>query len=124
MQDGLFSCLTPLCLHALQKPFSQGAQEGSVEPGTPEGKVGSRPGMLHLPIHGAGVAMVGGMFPRTQASCYTPKLKVILLYRKQNINLVFSVKKNFVVMGQINFWHELTKLTLILIIYDSNLSSV
>lgn len=74
-------------------PSLQCTQEGSVEPGTPEGKVDGRPGMLYLPKHGADIVMVGGMFPRTPASCYTPKLKFILWYRKQKLNLVLSVKK-------------------------------
>lgn len=64
-----------------------------MEPGTPGGKVDSSPGMLHPPIHGADVATVRGMFPRTQESCYTTKLNFILLYRKKKINLVLSVKK-------------------------------
>lgn len=74
-----------------------------MEPGTPEGKVDCRPGMLYPPIHGSDVVMVRGMFPRRQASCYTPNLKFILLYRKQKLNLVLSVQKIVVVMGQINF---------------------
>lgn len=95
-----------------------------MEPGTPEGKMDGRPVMLYPPIQGADVVMVGGMFLRTWASRCTPKLKFILLYRKQKLSLALSVKKIVVAMEQINFWHEHTKLSLILRIYDSNLSSV
>lgn len=86
-----------------------------MEPGTPEGKVDGTPGMLYPPIHGADVVMVRGIFPRTQAFCYTSKLKFILLYRKQKLNLALSVKKKVAVMGQINFCQEHIKLSLILI---------
>lgn len=95
-----------------------------MKPGTPEGKVDSRTGMLYPPIHVAGRLRLGGMFPRTWASLYTSKLKFISLHRKQKLNLALGVRKIVVVMGQINFWHEQTKLSLILMIYGSNLSSV
>ena len=95
-----------------------------MEPGTPEGKVDGRIRMLYPPIRVAGTLRLGGLFLRTWASLYRSKLKFISLHRKQKLNLVLGVKKIVVVMDQINFWHEQTQLSLILMIFGSNSSSV
>lgn len=95
-----------------------------METGTPEEKMDGRRGMLYAPIHIAGRLRLGGMFPRTWAALYMSKLKFILLHRKRKLNLALGVKKIAVVMGQINFWCEQKQLSLILMIYGSNFSSV
>lgn len=115
--------LTPASMHC-KSPSLQHTQGSSVEPDTPEGKADSRRGMLHSPTHVAGISTLGGMFPGTWTPLYTPRLKFTSLHKNQKLNLALGVKKVVVVMGHVNFWHEKTQLSLILMIYGSNLSSV
>lgn len=115
--------LTPASMHC-KGPSFQHTQGSSVKPDTLEVKADSRTGMVHPPIHTAGRSRLGGMFPRTWTSLYISRLKFISLHKKQKLNLALGVKKVVVVMGQINFWHEKTQLSLILMTYGSNLSSV
>lgn len=52
------------------------------------------------------------------------KAQVQYIAQKTEIKFSFGCQRIAVVMSQINFWHEQTQLSLILMIYESNLSSV